>query len=149
MRAPSLPLFLPIAIAACGGTDLTLPGPGDPATLAIVAGDGQRGPQGELVSDPLVVELRDGEGQPVPRREVAFRFLDEVPEAAVDPGDSATDGQGRASVRARLGRRAGKQAIEAVVPTPGEDLRVRFSLTALAEDTGGGGSAGPPPSSPP
>src|SRR4051794_31000024 len=108
LRIP-LVVSLSIALPACGGADLMLPGPGEPATLTIVDGDNQRGQQGELVSKPLVVELRDGAGQPMGGREVAFRFTDEVPDAALDAGDSTTDDRGRASVRARLGRRAGAQ----------------------------------------
>jgi hypothetical protein len=130
--------------AGCGGGDLTLPGPGEPATLAIITGDGQRGAQGQPLTDPLVVEVLDRDRLPVAGTDVDFRFTDEVPGAAVDPGTTPTDGQGRASARVQLGSRAGAQPIEALVAMPGQDLRVRFQLTALANDGGGGkgGSAG-------
>jgi hypothetical protein len=131
--------------AACGGDDLTLPGPGQPAALSIVAGDGQRGPLGELLANPLVVQLVDTEGLPVEGRAVAFRFTDDVPDAAIDPASAPTDADGRAAVRARLGRQAGSQAIEALVAGPGEDLRVRFQLTALRPNDGDDGPAPPPP----
>ena len=154
-----LPLTFALA-AACGGGELTLPGAGDPATLVIVAGDGQLGPKGQLLADPLVVEVRDGIGRPVAGADVAFRFTVEVPDASVDPGAAPTDGLGRASAHAQLGNRSGAQPIEATVAVPGEDLRVRFQLTALPDDPppdgtgGGGGGAGPgggddPGSSPP
>ena len=138
-----LPLTFALA-AACGGGELTLPGAGDPATLVIVAGDGQLGPKGQLLADPLVVEVRDGIGRPVAGADVAFRFTVEVPDASVDPGAAPTDGLGRASAHAQLGNRSGAQPIEATVAVPGEDLRVRFQLTALPDDpppdgTGGGG----------
>lgn len=142
----SLPrlLLLQFALlsAACGGTDLTLPGPGDPATLTIVAGDGQSAAPGEMLTDPLVVQLQDGIGRPVAGTRVAFRFTDAVPNAAVDPGTATTDSAGRATAAARLGEREGSQAIEALVAAPGEDLRVRFELTAQAPSTGGGGGGG-------
>jgi uncharacterized membrane protein YgcG len=142
----SVLLLLSIPPAACGGDDLTLPGPGEPAALSIVAGDGQRGPLGAALSDPLVVQLVDTEGLPVEGRAVVFRFTDDVPDAAIDPASAPTDADGHAAVRARLGRRAGSQGIEAVVPAPGEDLRVRFRLTALPLDDGDdGGAAAPPP----
>ncbi len=151
MRTQTVASILAFALAACGGGDLTLPGPGEPARLSIVAGDGQRAEQGAVVPDSLVVELLDGAGLPVQGQQVAFRFTDDVPEASVDPGSSTTDGQGRVSVRARLGLRPGEQGIEALVATPGEDLRVRFGLTALAgggDDDGGEGAPAPPPPPP-
>lgn len=150
MRVPtwSVPFLLSIpAAAACGGDDLTLPGPGDPAALRIVAGDDQRGLLGEPLSDPLVVQLVDVEGLPIAGRAVVFRFTDDVPDATVEPGSVPTDADGQASVRARLGRREGSQGIEALVPVSGEDLRVRFRLTALTPDDGGGDE--PSPASPP
>jgi len=128
--------------AACGGNDLTLPGPGDPAALSIVAGDDQRGLLGEPLTDPLVVQLVDIDGLPVEGRAVVFRFTDDVLEATVDPESVPTDTAGHAAVRARLGRREGPQGIEALVAVPGEDLRVRFRLTALPVDDG---PAAPPP----
>jgi uncharacterized membrane protein YgcG len=156
MRVPSWSvLLLSMPAAACGGGDLTLPGPGDPAALRIVAGDGQRGLLGEALIDPLVVQLVDVEGLPVEGRAVVFRFTDDVPEATVAPESVPTDTAGVAAVRARLGRREGLQGIEALVAMPGEDLRVRFRLTALpaddgnddgppapADDGGGGGGGG-------
>jgi hypothetical protein len=148
MRVPmwSVLLLLSMPAAACGGTDLTLPGPGDPAALSIVAGDGQRGPLGGALTDPLVVRLVDLDGLPVEGRDVVFRFTDEVPDATVDPESMPTDTAGVASVRARLGRQEGSQGIEALVAVPGEDLRVRFRLTALPLDDGDdGGAAAPPP----
>jgi hypothetical protein len=146
MRVPRwyVPILLCIPAAACGGDDLTLPGPG---TLSIVAGDGQRGPLGEALTDPLVVQLLDSEGLPVEGGAVVFRFTDEVPEASVDPASALTDVEGHAAARARLGRREGSQGIEAMVAVPGEDLRVRFRLTAIPADDGGVG--GPAPAPPP
>ena len=144
--ALALPLL--ITLAACGAGDLTLPGPGDPARLAIVAGDNQQAEPGALVPDPLVVELLDVDGLPVAGRIVAFRFLDDLTGAAVDPEQGSTDSLGRVAAHARLGQQTGAQAIEAFVTTPGEDLRVRFGLRAKAPDNGGGGGATPTPTPP-
>jgi hypothetical protein len=140
--SPSAALLLALLSAACGGSDLTLPDAGDPATLTIVAGDGQQGSQGQTLSQPLVVKVQDGLGRPVAGTNVAFRFTDNVPDAAVDPGAAATDEQGQASARAQLGRREGAQVIEAEVAGPGPDLRVEFQLTAKANDRGNGGGGG-------
>jgi hypothetical protein len=143
MRAALSPTgLLPLLLsAACGGGDLTLPGPGQPATLAIVAGDGQHGTQGQPLTDPLVVQVLDRDQLPVAGTDVAFGFTDSVPGAAVDPGTTLTDTQGRASAHVQLGSRVGAQPIEALVAMPGQDLRVRFQLTALA-NAGGGGKGG-------
>jgi hypothetical protein len=143
--------ILPLALlaAACGGGDLTLPSDATPAALRIVAGDGQSATEGSPVSDPLVVRLEDGLGHPVVGGQVEFRFVGELPGAAVDPGSAPTDGRGQATVHARLGQREGPQLIEALVAVPGEDLRVHFQLTALAVDDPGGGNPGGPETSPP
>lgn len=153
-------LSFALIAGACGGGDLTLPGPGTPATLTIIAGDGQSGSQGQPLADPLVVEVRDGEGRALAGTIVAFRFTDSLPDALVDPGSAPTDVEGHATAHAQLGRRTGAQAIEAEVAVPGQDLRVRFQLTATANPTpggggeggggnGGGGSNPPPAPSPP
>src|SRR6476659_3758948 len=152
---------LPFAVlsAACGGDDLTLPGPGDPATLSIISGDGQSGTVGEAVPQPLVVQLSDGAGHPIAGATVTFQFSDSLPDAAVDPVAPATDTLGQAAANARLGTVPGDQAIEAQVVRPGQDLQVRFRLTAVAKPPAGGGdqaggggnggdgggSSGPPP----
>jgi len=114
-------LSFALIAGACGGGDLTLPGPGSPATLTIIAGDGQSGSQGQPLADPLVVEVRDGEGRPLAGTNVAFRFTDSLPDALVDPGSAPTDLEGRATAHAQLGRRTGSQAIEAEVAVPGQD----------------------------
>jgi hypothetical protein len=88
------------------------------------------------------VEVLDRDRLPVPGTDVDFRFTDDVPGATVDPGTTPTDTQGRASARVQLGSRVGTQPVEALVAMPGQDLRVQFQLTALANDGGGGGGGG-------
>jgi hypothetical protein len=138
-----------VLVAACGGGDLTLPGDSTPAVLSIVAGDGQTATEGSPVADPLVVQLEDGSGRPVTGGQVEFRFVGELPGSAVNPGTVPTDASGQAAVHARLGQQEGAQVIEALVAVPGEDLRVHFQLTALAEHTGGGDPPGEPGTPPP
>jgi hypothetical protein len=144
-----LPLLLFSGVAGCGAGDLTLPGPGEPASLTIVGGNRQQGAPGEVVPEPLIVELVDAIGHPVPGRVVAFQFLDPLDGAVVDPGTGATDTAGRVSVRARLGPETGAQPLDAFVARPGEDLRVRFDLRATAPDPGGGDGGGVTPPVPP
>jgi hypothetical protein len=138
-----------VLVAACGGGDLTLPGDSTPAVLSIVAGDGQTATEGSPVAEPLVVQLEDGAGRPVAGGQVEFRFVGELPGSAVNPGTVPTDASGQAAVHARLGQQEGAQVIEALVAVPGEDLRVHFQLTALAEQTGGGDPPGDPGTPPP
>jgi hypothetical protein len=139
--------LLPLAVlaASCGGSDLTVPGTGDPAALTIISGNGQRAGTGEPVSEPLVVAVSDGAGVPVPGAVVSFRFSGDVTDGQVDPASPATDSAGRATASARLGSAAGGQIIEAQVATPGQDLLVQFQMTAVAPPAGGGGGVGDPP----
>ena len=141
-----LPVMIPMVVA-CGGDDLTLPAPGEPATgepatLSIVSGDDQSATVGEALSLPLVVRLADARGQPVPGAIVTFRFSEDPPDAALDPSAPATDSLGQASANARLGSTPGSQPIDAQVAMPGQDLEVRFRLTALARDPQGDGQDG-------
>ncbi|HEX2637872.1 MAG TPA: hypothetical protein VHL81_12125 [Gemmatimonadales bacterium] len=138
-----------VLAAACGGGDLTLPGDSTPAVLSIIAGDGQTATEGSPVADPLVVQLEDGAGRPVAGGQVEFRFVGELPGSAITPGTAPTDASGQAAVHARLGQQEGAQVIEALVAVPGEDLRVHFQLTALAEHTGSGDPPGEPGTPPP
>lgn len=47
---------------SCGGDDLVLPSAGEPATITIVPGNALSGRVGEVLADPLVVEVLDGVG---------------------------------------------------------------------------------------
>jgi hypothetical protein len=144
---------LPVTMLAlaCGGEDLTLPTSGGrvPATLSIVSGDDQSATVGEALPAPLVVQLADANGLPVPGATVSFRFSTAFPDAVVDPDSPATDSVGLAAVNARLGTVPGDQPLQAQVVMPGQDLVVTFQLRALAKEPPaggeeGGGSAGPP-----
>src|SRR5690242_6442820 len=138
-------------VLACGGEDLTLPSSGErvPATLSIVSGDDQSATVGEALPAPLVVQLADANGLPVPGATVSFRFSNAFPDAVVDPDSPSTDSVGLAAASARLGTVPGDQPLQAQVVMPGQDLVVTFQLRALAKEPpggggAGGGSAGPP-----
>jgi hypothetical protein len=147
LRLPNISLILVVvlilALPACGSGDLVLPG-GPPSELSAVSGDGQNGPPGTRLPDPLVVEVTDAEGRHVPGTSVQFTFAGDVAGGAVTPGTAITDDQGRASAEVQLGTVEGDQPVEALV-TAGADsaLRTRFNLTAVpVDDGGGGGGAG-------
>jgi hypothetical protein len=137
LRLPTVVLIL--ALPGCGSGDLLLPG--GPAGLTRVSGDGQSGPTGSLLPDPLVVEVTDAEGRRVMGTVVEFTFASSVPDGAVTPETATTDGQGRASAEVQLGTVEGDQPVEARVAADSA-LRARFSLTALARGGGGGGNGG-------
>jgi hypothetical protein len=127
-------------LVGCSGGDLTLPGAADPANLRIVSGDGQRADAGDLLEQPLVVQVLDSEASPVPGTRVEFGFLGEVPGAAIDPALATTDDDGRAEAFVRLGLEDGEQLILArVAGTASLELSARFSVVAVGSDGGGGG----------
>ena len=127
-------------LVGCSGGDLTLPDSADPVTLRIVSGDGQRADAGDLLAQPLVVQVLDSDANPVPDARVEFGFLGEVPGAAVDPALVTTDDEGRAEAFVRLGSETGEHLIIArVAGTASSDLSARFSVVALS--SGGGAAA--------
>jgi hypothetical protein len=126
---------------ACS-SDLTLPG-GSPSLRAF-SGDGQVGPVGTELPEPLVVRVTDGASNPVAGVALEFRFQGEVPDARVEPSTKReTNDSGFASVRVRLGNIVGPQTVEAsVADETANDLRTVFGLTALEGDGDGDGDGG-------
>ena len=83
------------------------------ATIRVAAGDRQRAVQGEPLPAPVVVELRDAAGAPVPNAEVSF-----APAAGhgrASPATAASNAQGRAETRWTLGDPLGTQRLTASV----------------------------------
>ena len=106
-----------------------------PQRLVLVSGDDQQGTIGESLADPLVVEVRDQYGNPLPGVEVAF---------AVVQGDGKVGGQftverttsdagGRAEALLTLGPMQGANAVEVSV----EGIEV-LSFTAAGVGEPGG-----------
>ncbi len=127
-------------LVGCSGGDLTLPDSADPVSLRIVSGDGQRADAGDLLAQPLVVQVLDSDANPVPDARVEFGFLGAVPGAAVDPGLVTTDDEGRAEAVVRLGSETGEHLIIArVAGTASPDLSARFLVVATTSGGGGGG----------
>ncbi|HYF40199.1 MAG TPA: hypothetical protein VD930_10955, partial [Gemmatimonadales bacterium] len=71
MPRPLGRLTLLVVLVACG--DAAEPGTRPVASVAIVSGDLQAGSPGEELADPLVVRVRDAEGNPVRGQIVNFR----------------------------------------------------------------------------
>jgi hypothetical protein len=139
---------LALALAGCAAGDLTLPSDGRGVGLRAVSGGGQEGTIGTRLPDPLVVEVRDRAGNPVPDVNLVFRFRDEFPDAQIEPAEQRTDPSGVASVRVRLGSTAGSQTVEATVAEDiAPEARALFGVTALerrgrGRDGGGGDNKG-------
>jgi hypothetical protein len=139
---------LAAVLAGCGAADLNLPSDGRTVALRAVSGGGQEGTVGTRLPEPLVVEVRDRAGNPVPDVNLVFRFRDEFPDAQIDPAVQQTDPSGVASVRVRLGSTAGSQTVEATVAEEiAPEARALFGVTALerrgrGRDGGGGDNKG-------
>src|SRR5262245_47485221 len=116
-------------LVGCSGGDLTLPVSANPFTLTIVSGDGQRADAGDLLEQPLVVQVLTSDSSPIPGASVEFTFLDSMPGATVDPAVTTTDDEGQAEAVVRLGSETGEHLILArVVGTSSPDLSARFSV---------------------
>lgn len=145
-----LPPALLLLVASCQG-GVTLPADGSPGRLRAVSGFDQQGAVGAELPQPLVVQVMDGAGRPVP--DVTLRFQTDVPAARLTPAQAATNDSGYAAAHVRLGTQEGTQIFEALLAEgPGSDLRATFTLVALADqppdednddaDNGGRGNEG-------
>lgn len=124
-----------IGVSACGGESLVLPDAGEPATIVLTQGDGQSGRVGEMLPQPLVLEVSDAVGRPVAGAVVAV----ELDGAEAQPNSVTTDGDGRASVGVRLGPEVGPAEGHArvVAPEAEEPVEVQFTVNAVAASANG------------
>jgi hypothetical protein len=142
----SLFILALLSLAGCTG-DLTLPGGGPdgedaplPDRVRIVDGDGQRAKIGELLSDPLVVQVVDTGAAPVPGTQIEFSFVGDPAGAVLEPAVTTTDSSGLASAEVRMGSESGDQ--EVVARVSGTDLSASFTVTATGKDRHGHGGDG-------
>ena len=145
MRFPA-PILALAFRAACGG-DVSLPGgpsgPAEPDQLRIVNGDGQEAQTGELLPDPLVVQVLDSGRAPVAGTPVQFSFVGDPTGAVLQPVSAETDSTGQVSAFVRLGTESGEQEIVArVAGAASPDLSASFTVTALSDQGGGGKGKG-------
>ena len=111
----------PSARALVANLPMWLP-PGFASSLEIVSGDRQQGPSGEALARPLVVEVRDQNGNPMPDAVVTFtvtvgdgRLRDRFKVERVK-----TDASGRAETSLTLGPNPGRNIV--VVSLGGREL---------------------------
>lgn len=105
--------------------------------LRYVAGDAQSAEPGVEVSDPLTVEVVDGEGAPVPNETVTFRVRGGA--GVITPDSVTTDASGQAQARWQLGANAGLNTAEASLATGASVV-----FHALAVQAEGGETPTPP-----
>lgn len=103
------------------------PTPGPAAQLRVVSGNGQTGRRNQTLSDPVVVQVLDRDGIPVPGVRVRFEAS---MGGSFDPNEVTTDTNGRASARWRLGNPLGTQNGSATL-TSNANISVSLTATAL------------------
>ena len=92
-----------------------------------ISGDGQSGTPGAVLPQPLVVQVLDATGNPIPNRAVTWVIGDGG--GSVTPETSNTDAQGNASTQLTLGPGVGSNTVNAVVSGVGT---ATFTATATA-----------------
>jgi adhesin/invasin len=99
---------------------------GPPAAVALVSGSGQRGAVGQPLGRPVVVLVRDANGNPIADAAVTARAA----QGTVADSGLTTDDAGRATVQWSLGRTAGVQRL--AVRAAGVDSGVTVTARARA-----------------
>jgi PKD repeat protein len=140
------PILTVWLVAACGGDDLVLPGDGEVA-IRVVDGDGQSGLVGEMLGDPVVVEVTDGGGDPVEGAPVTFALTSAGEGAEISPATARTDADGRAEARVLLGDKVGLQTGQASITGHGAPQSTA-TFTALASEASSPPESPPPPPPP-
>ena len=127
--------ILAMSLAACGGEDLVLPSEGEPASIVLIQGDGQTGRVGEMLPQPIVVEVVDGSGRPVSGATVVI----ELDGAEPEPDTAVTEADGRASIDVQLGPTVGSAEglARVVVPENQAAIEVGFTVSAVAASANG------------
>lgn len=105
--------------------------PGAPSRIVAVAGGGQSGQAGELLSERVIVRVTDAADNPVPGVPISFRVRSGDGVAA--PSLRPTDSLGISSALWRLGLAEGAQALVATSSALASE--VTFSATATARPT--------------
>jgi hypothetical protein len=113
-------------LIVCLAAQINMLSPG--RELRIVSGDGQIGAPGELLDDPLVVEMVDAEGNPISGEIVQFQVR--VGNGSVSQQTVQTDPDGRAETEWTLGAEEGEQQV--IARAVGSLSTVSWQATAAA-----------------
>jgi len=123
----------PLAAVACGASNLSVPSDEPAAQVAMVQGDDQVGTPGSPLGQPLIVQVTDGEGNPLPGQPVSWIVAGGG--GAIDPASANSNEEGFAFAEWILGPDPGVNLVLAKVAGD----TVTFSATA---SNGGAGSGG-------
>lgn len=119
------PVFAAMTVASCAKDYLTdVP---RVASMIRISGDGQTGPIGSTLSQPLVVRLVDLDGAPVTGEVIVWEVASGG--GSVSSTQSPTDADGRAATSLRLGTTIGSSVVHA---TLGQLNPVSFTAIATA-----------------
>ena len=122
--------LLAAGTAGCGG-DIVLPGEGEAAEIEVVSGNGQLGPAGTVLAQPVVVRVLDTRARPVANQDVTFAIGSGG--GTVAPATVKTDAVGQAAASWTLGPSSGGQLLRVQTPRGGSGvLEASFSATAVA-----------------
>jgi len=124
---PFLVVLAAATLASCGGDALVLPSEGEPAGISVVAGNDQSGRVGEKLAEPVVIEVTDVSGRPVPGATVEVEL-----DGALDTVQTGSDGH--ASAEVALGSSVGELTGHArvVAPDSPQPIQTTFTATALS-----------------
>lgn len=117
-----------VLAAACAGERATNPITGNttPATITAAAGDNQSGTVGGALADPLVVTVRNSDGETL--RDVAVSWTVVSGGGSLASPTSSTNAEGRAQITYTLGPAAGANTVQAAVSSDAS-LSVTFTAT--------------------
>jgi len=95
--------------------------PERPSSIVIISGGSQVAQPGEVLLEPLVIEVRDGEGRPVPGVPVQLSASD----GSITPERATTGSDGRLEAVVRLGAAGGETVVR--VATASTEREIRYS----------------------
>lgn len=146
-RGGTFALLSIIGIGCGGGGDVPAgPGIGPPATLVVLAGNGQTGTVGKLLADEIAVRVTDATGQRVPGVSVVFDSPNT--DGSFVPARASTDAQGEARAAWTLGATPGpviaRATVEGLAPEALSATAIAGPASQLVAVTGSGqvGDAG-------
>jgi len=131
LRTGALVLLVSAALAGCGDSNPSDPGPGTTLTLSIVSGNNQVGAIGVALPAPLTVQVEDQDGNPVSGESVSWALASAAgPNSSLSSSSTSSGTDGRTSISLTLGDAAGTYEVRASV--------TGSSVTFTAEATASG-----------
>jgi PKD repeat protein len=125
-----------VLATGCAGSDLMLPSSGGSNTvMRVVSGDSLTGQVGELLGDPVVVEVTGADSQPIVGAAVQFVFTSAGQGSEIHPPSTTTNDLGQAQAHLLLGDKIGPQSGEARLVVDGAIAsKAGFVAVATATD---------------